>query len=32
VRALPMMSKVALARELAMLLAERYAERHAASS
>ncbi len=31
-RALPMMSKVELARELAMLLAERYAERHAASS
>jgi phosphopantothenoylcysteine decarboxylase/phosphopantothenate--cysteine ligase len=31
-RALPMMSKVELARELATLLAERYAERHAASS
>ncbi len=31
-RALPMMSKVELARELAMLLAERYAERHAAPS
>jgi phosphopantothenoylcysteine decarboxylase/phosphopantothenate--cysteine ligase len=31
-RALPVMSKVELARELAMLLAERYAERHAASS
>jgi phosphopantothenoylcysteine decarboxylase/phosphopantothenate--cysteine ligase len=31
-RALPMMSKVELARELAGLLAEHYAERHAASS
>jgi phosphopantothenoylcysteine decarboxylase/phosphopantothenate--cysteine ligase len=31
-RALPMMSKVELARELATLLAERYAEHHAASS
>ena len=31
-RALPMMSKVELARELAVLLAERYAERHAAST
>ncbi|RKT44207.1 bifunctional phosphopantothenoylcysteine decarboxylase/phosphopantothenate--cysteine ligase CoaBC [Thiocapsa rosea] len=31
-RVLPMMSKVELARELAMLLAEHYAERHAASS
>lgn len=31
-RTLPMMSKVELARELAMLLAERYAEHHAASS
>jgi phosphopantothenoylcysteine decarboxylase / phosphopantothenate---cysteine ligase len=31
-RELPMMSKVELARALAMLLAERYAERHASSS
>lgn len=31
-RALPMMSKVELARELAVLLAERYAQSHAASS
>ncbi|EGV18173.1 bifunctional phosphopantothenoylcysteine decarboxylase/phosphopantothenate--cysteine ligase CoaBC [Thiocapsa marina] len=31
-RTLPMMSKVELARELAVLLAERYAEHHAASS
>ncbi|MFB1490557.1 MULTISPECIES: bifunctional phosphopantothenoylcysteine decarboxylase/phosphopantothenate--cysteine ligase CoaBC [unclassified Thiocapsa] len=31
-RVLPMMSKVELARELAMLLAERYAEHHATSS
>jgi phosphopantothenoylcysteine decarboxylase/phosphopantothenate--cysteine ligase len=31
-RELPMMSKVELARELALMLAERYAEHHAASS